>query len=216
MLVVMLVLDIKRIRYTLIAFPMLALMAGYALSHIEHERIRRYLALSILVSTCFVSVFGYKAFLEGSSASNIRHAGKYINTLNVDEVEVVPLQQLTSSINPVISVPLLDLVTRKPIVLSSEHFSFVEDKPVWIDKSTLRFSWEYAPPDYYRANNEMKNKIMVIILSDPEQKLPDVIQQRLSGFYRDKRFDSQEGVFRYTTIVDIYLPSEMQETSATL
>ena len=216
MLALIVVLDIKRIRYALIAFPMLALMAGYAFSHIEHERIRRYLALSIIVSTCLVSVFGYKTFLEGSSASNIRHAGEYINALNVAEIEVVPLQQLSSSINPMISVPLLDLSTRKPIVLSSDHFVLAEDKPNWIERSTFRFSWEYHLPDYYRAKHDTQNKSMVIILSDPEQKLPDAIRQRLSGFYRDKRFDNQEGIFRYTTIVDIYLPFEMQEKNTTL
>lgn len=216
MLALLIVLDIERIRYAIIVFPMLALMAGYALSHIKEARIRRYLTLSILVSASMISFFGNKAFLGGSSASNIKIAGEYINTLNVTEVEVIPLHQVKSNVNPALSIPLLDLVTSKKVVYRGKELTHSELNKPWIQKSTLRFSWEYKIPAFYRSINETQNKVYAIILSYPNQVLPESVKSRLSNFYRARRFDNQEGIFQYTTIVDIYMPVENKKTSMAL
>jgi hypothetical protein len=206
MLILVLVLDIQRIRYVLISFPMLALMAGYALSHIEYARVRRYLALCIIVSSTIFSLFGHAAFLGTTSASNIKHAGEYINSLDGSVVEVVTLPQTRSTVNPILSIPLFDLFTHKQVIYRDDQIISNKSKPQWMERSPLRFGWEYDLPSYYRFEKEVSKNIIAVISNNRNQKLPVNIQKRLAGFYPVRRFDMQEGIFRYTTIVDVYVP----------
>lgn len=206
MLILVLVLDIRRIRYVLITFPMLALMAGYALSHIKCARIRRYLVLCIIASSTVFSSFGYATFLETTSASNIKHAGEYVNSLDGSVVEVVTLPQTRSTVNPILSIPLFDLFTHKQVIYGDEQIISNKSKSQWMERSPLRFSWEYDLPSYYLSRKEAPKNIIAVISNSKIQKLPRDIQERLAGFYLVRRFDAQEGIFRYTTIVDVYVP----------
>ena len=61
-------------------------------------------------------------------------------------------------------------------------------------------------PEYYRNEKQRKHDIIAVISSDHNQVLPAEVKEKLSGYYRDKRFNKDEGIFRYKTIVDIYLP----------
>ena len=209
MLLLILILDIKRIRYILIAFPMIALMAGYALSYINHEKIRRYLILSILVSASTISVFGHASFLKGSSAVNLKQAGDYINSLELSSVEVITLEQSRSSVNPVVSVPLFDLYIQKPVYYWDAYpMETLKGKSYQLT-SPLRFTWEYKLPEYYKKGSKSKNNIIAIVLGSEYQVLPDNVSKKLSGYYKEKSFNTQAKIFRYTTIVDIYLPIKM-------
>lgn len=206
MLTLILVLDISRIRYVLIAFPMLALMAGYALLHINCARIRRYLAMCIVVSASVFSIFGYASFLKTTSASNIQHAGEYVDSLDGTVVEVVALPQDRSSVNPILSIPLFDLVTNKQVIYRNDQIISNKQKAQWMERSPLRFSWEYDLPSYYLSKDNSTDNIVVVISDNKNQYFPKDIKDRLAGHYPVRRFEAQEKVFLYTTIVDVYVP----------
>lgn len=214
MLLLVLMADIRRVRYVLILFPMLALMAGYALAHIEAARIRRYLTLCILLSASLFSVTGFSAFLASSSASNIQHASEYIDSMDISVVEIIALSQDRSSINPAMSIPLFDLHSQKQIIYRGNE---VGDNQRQLNRhqtspqlsprlSPLRFTWEYDVPGYYLHKNENTEKVVVVVSGSQDQVLPVEIKDRLSGYLLTRRFDNDEGIFRYKTIVDVYVP----------
>lgn len=207
MVLLMLLMDMERIRYVLIVFPMLALMAGYALSRVNRVDVRRYLVLSVLVTACTVSVFGHASFLKENSAANLQHAANYLDKLDYTSAEVILLGQGQSSVNPLMSLPLLDLYTHKEVKLSG--LNRLENNALTNvqKRSTLRFTWEYELPGYYNLTTDNEQEVVVIVLSDKSQALPVAVKERLSGYYRDRRFEQDEGIFRYKTIVDIYLPA---------
>ena len=212
MVLLVLLLEIKRIRYALIVFPMLALMAAYALRQISDSRIRNYTVLCITVSSVAVTLFGYTPFVNKTSAVNIKHAGEFLNKINSSTVEVILLPQTKSSINPAVSVPLLDLFTKKNLVywqqpvlmpLPEQHLS----------TSSLRFSWEYKLTNFYEMSNEIPNKAIVIISNGDTQVLSAVIMQRLNGFHLTRRFAQHEGIYRYSTIVEVYEAIRQHESA---
>lgn len=206
MLLLILAMDIERIRYLIIVFPMLALMAGYAIAHLHNMEIRRYLVLSILATASTVSVLGHASFLRDHSAVNMQAAANYVNALEYSGVEVVLLEQQQSSVNPMISLPLFDFYTQKNVFyrdLAGQNEYKLTDAQ---KKSTLRFTWEYKSPEYHNLVNQEEQNVIAVIYSDKNQVLPVEIEEKLSGYYRGKRFNKDEGIFRYKTIVDIYLP----------
>ena len=212
MLLLVLLLDIKRIRYALIVFPMLALMAAYALRQISDSRIRNYLVLCIIVSSVTVTLYGYSSFLNTTSASNIKQAGEFLNNIKSPTVEVILLSQTKSSINPMVSVPLLDLFTTKNLVYWKEPVLIPEPEQQHLNTSSLRFSWEYKLANYYEMSNEIADRPIVIISNSDTQALPVEIAERLNGYYLTRRFAQYEGVYRYSTIVDVYETSRQHES----
>ncbi|WP_455198581.1 ArnT family glycosyltransferase, partial [Kaarinaea lacus] len=182
MLFLVFVLDIERIRYVLIVFPMLALMAGYAISHLNSRIFRRYLALSILVTASTVSVMGHASFLSQTSAVNLQSAANDINNLDYPGVEIIVLEQQNSSVNPLISVPLLDLYLQKPVIPTNvdRRGSKLLSKEQL--KSTLRFTWEYRIPDYYQPGNQKDKNIIAVISSYENQEIPANVSQHLTGY----------------------------------
>ena len=199
------VLGINRIRYILPVFPMLALMAAYGLREVRCGEIRKYIVLCMVASSVALSVLGFRPFLEQTSAVNLKQAGEYLDTLDASDVEVIALQQRHAAVNPAVSVPLLDLHTSKRLIFRS-------DGPAptgrGVDESSLRFTWEHRNPKYYDYDaGAGGTEAVVVIADDDAQPLPDGIAQRLVGYRLSKQFIASEDVFRYQTVVKIYLPA---------
>jgi len=211
MLLLVLLLEIKRIRYALIAFPMLALMAAYTLRQIADYRIRNYLVLCIIVSSTAVTLYGYASFVNKTSAINIKHAGEFLNNINSPMVEVILLPQTKSSINPAVSVPLLDLFTKKNLVYWQQPVLIPEPEQQHLNTSSLRFSWEYKLENHYEMSPEKADKAIVIISNGTTQALPAVVTERLNGFHIEQRFAQYEGIYRYSTIVEVYEANRRHE-----
>ena len=211
MVLLVLLLEIKRIRYVLVVFPMLALMAAYALRQISDSRVRNYMVLCIIVSSLTVTLYGYSSFMNITSANNIKQAGEFLNNIKSPTVEVILLPQTKSSINPMVSVPLLDLFTKKNLVYWKEPGSISQPDLQRLSKSALRFSWEYKLANYYEMSNKIADKAIVIISNGDAKALPAVITERLDGYYLKRRFAQHEGVYRYSTIVEIYETIRRQE-----
>jgi len=199
--------QIGRIRYLLALFPMLALMAAYGLREIRNCEARSFAAWCAVTSSLVVALFAYLPFLHTASAANLQQAGAYLDGVDAERVEVIALEQTRAGIHPAVSVPLLDLFTRKPLVYRPDLTPLAP--PAGIDTSPLRFTWEYALPRYYLAAtaNPEQHTAVAVILGEPSQLLPQRVAQYLAQHCLSGEFTTSEGVFGYQTIVRIYQPA---------
>jgi len=197
--------EIKRIRYLLPAFPMLALMASYGLREIRDAAVRKLVVLCTVASSVVIMFFGFLPFAQNASVANLKQAGAYLDTLPADRVEVIALPQLHALVNPDVSVPILDLFTSKRLVL--RHDAGAAPAAETLSKSSLRFTWEYHNPAYYAAATDAPaDSAVAVIASDPAQLLPASIGPRLRGYRLSRQFIVADNVFGYRTIVQVYLP----------
>jgi len=130
---------IRRIRYIIMVFPMLTLMASYGLQRIGQKAAVRFIVLSVVAFSIAVGAFGYLPFLRKNSAANIERAGRYLDSLGIAEAEVYTLSSENSSVNPAVAVPILDLFTKKRL---SYHYSGKKPETEEMFRSPFRFSWE--------------------------------------------------------------------------
>ncbi|MBI4838540.1 MAG: glycosyltransferase family 39 protein [Nitrospirae bacterium] len=190
-------LQIRRIRYVMIVFPMLALTASYGLQQVRDEQLRKFIVLCIIVSSMTVSAFAYLPFLQNTSAVNLKSAGKFINSLDINKAEVFTKTDAWSPVNQAVSVPVFDLFTAKKI---SYHYSPGAVPPKdELSKSPFRFAWEYKNPAYY-MDKATDGKTAVVVISENAGYQPD-----FAGKYRNYRvFRHSEGVFQHRTFVTVY------------
>ncbi|MBE0446726.1 MAG: glycosyltransferase family 39 protein [Actinobacteria bacterium] len=198
-------LQIERIRYIIMVFPMLALMASYGLQEIRDRDLRKFVALCAIVSSLTVAVFAYYPFLQRMSTVNLKSAGEYLNSIGAEDIEVFTvLSKDFIEVNPAVSVSILDLFSNQNITYRYNHPS-----PPWekIQTSSLRFTWDYKNPQYYTFNNNLKENTMVVVISGAEDEvLPNKIAQRLKDYRLLKVFKTSVGIFRHQTLVKVYQP----------
>lgn len=201
--------QIGRIRYLLALFPMLALMAAYGLREIRNSEARAFAAWCAVTSSLVVALFAYLPFLHTASAANLQQAGAYLDGVDAERIEVIALEQTRAGIHPAVSVPLLDLFTRKSLAYRPDLTPL--SPPAEIDTSPLRFTWEYSLPRYYLAatSNPEPRTTVAVILGEPSQLLPQRAAQRLAQHCLSGEFRTSEGVFGYQTIVRIYQPASV-------
>lgn len=203
--VLLLLMQVKRIRYTVPLFPMLSLMAAYGVNDIKDLAARRYLVLSAVAASVAVAVFAYLPFLEGLSMRNLKDAGAYLDTLKEERVRVYVLSQ-GNSLNPAVSVPLLDLFTGKDIVF--EYKPGRMPGPRKLRESALRFTWEYRNPRYYEPPGLLKRArggtAVAVIARNARDPLPAEARKALGGYGAAAVFDKGSNLFRYRTAVTVY------------
>lgn len=204
MLLLLVLLGVKRARYILIALPMLALMAGYAMREVADRRIRRFIVSCAIVSTLVTSVFGYLPLLKRMSAVNLLAAGEHLNGMDVEAVEVYTLPQPQSVINPAIAVPILDLFTDKRIIYRGN--AVAPPAPASIATSPLRFTWEYDTPGYFRPRTDgPRAAAVVVIIAYRNLPLPDRIgAKKTANFQLSREFSVSDDFFRFKTLVRVY------------
>lgn len=202
----MVVLQVERIRYVMMAFPALALMASYGLQEIRDGKLRRFIALSAVASSLTIALFAYTPFLQGISAANVKNAGEYVNATGSGPIEVVALPARgAADINPAIAVPILDLFTARDIIYRYDRPS---PGTTGSATSSLRFTWEYRNPAYYAPSDEVPANTVVVISGSPDEPLPGSIAERISTYRLSKAFTASTGIFRYQTIVRVYEKEE--------
>jgi 4-amino-4-deoxy-L-arabinose transferase-like glycosyltransferase len=207
LIILIVLLQIRRSRYVMVIFPMFTLMASYGLSYLKSSDIKRYIVSSIIAFSLVVAIFAYLPFLKSMSEENIHRAGKLLNALNVKVVRVFTLPSATSAVNPAVSVPVLDLYTNKHI--SYQYDDNVVPPQKAIEKSPLRFTWEYRNPDYYKkyVNDNGKNTAVVVI-SNRDDTLPEYIAEEIKGLEQTHIFNTYTGIFRYNPVVTVFQPSQ--------
>jgi len=204
-------LQIERIRYIIMVFPMLALAAAYGLNEIKSERLKKFTVLCAVSMSFIVAVFGYLPFLQGISAVNLKDAGKYLDANGTKDIEVFVLPQKDfKEANPAVAVPVLDLFTNRNIAY---RYDYKSPPTELINTSSLRFTWEYINPLYYipgvsdrkKANG---NITVVIISGSTGETIPSHIMQRLEDYKLSKTFNTNNELFHYQTIVSVYQPDK--------
>jgi len=206
LLILIVVLQIKRSRYALIIFPMLTLMASYGLSIIKTDQVKRYILASIVMTSVIVAVFAYKPLLMDMSLGNLQAAGAYLDSLELEEIEVLTVQPEDSTVNIAVTVPVLDLFTQKKI---SYHYDKSNTPPLEdIKESPLRFTWEYTNPAHYESGSSVTESVrgIVLIANGPVKELPHEIEKRVSVLNAVQVFNRTTGLFRFNPVVAIYLP----------
>ncbi|MBI4689982.1 MAG: glycosyltransferase family 39 protein [Nitrospirae bacterium] len=197
-------LRIKRIRYIIMIFPMLSLMASYGLAQIRDKEIIRFISLCVVIFSFVTAIFVYLPFMQKISIVNLKDGGKFLDSLNEPNVEVFVLPSKDPVCNPAISVPILDLFTKKNIKYEYDNIAYYQ---TWenIEKSPLRFTWEYKNPGYYAwSNDSAKDAAVVVISEEPEDFLPERVKLRLKGYGISRVFNTYDDVFSYRTSISVY------------
>jgi 4-amino-4-deoxy-L-arabinose transferase-like glycosyltransferase len=202
-ILLVLILQVKRIRYLMPIFPLLAITAAYGIRRLPSQRLQKYLVLSSLGSSLIMTFGALLPFTKHLSITNIQNSGRFLNTLDSSNIAVFTAHQAAKDANFKINIPLLDLYTHKRIY-SLDSITEVELKP--IDKtSSFRFSWEQKLPDFYQppiAGNELRDPLVVISLGLP--RLPADILTRTSQYRYVKEFKQNTRLFSYKTFATIY------------
>jgi hypothetical protein len=194
---------IRRIRYIIMAFPMLTLMASYGLQRIRQKAAIRFIALSVVAFSITVGVFGYLPFIKKNSAANIEKAGRYLDSLGIAEAEVYTVSLENSFVNPAVAVPVLDLFTKKRL-----SYHYIGNKPVdgELSRSPFRFSWEYANPPYYEQTKKTftEQNAIVVISDGAAPRLPEYIQQNIAEYRNSITFGATDFIYEYQSVVTVY------------
>ncbi|HEY7725742.1 MAG TPA: glycosyltransferase family 39 protein [Anaeromyxobacteraceae bacterium] len=201
-LLVLLLLRVNRIRYWIPAFPMLALLGAYGLQAVRIREVRRLVLTCAVASSLVVALSGYLPFLRGTSAMNLKAAGEYLDAIGESRVEVLTPPQPDSEVNPAVAVPLLDLYTSKELVYV--YRDPPRSQAEGVERSALRFTWEYRNPGYYSAGRGGAETAIAVISDAAGGPLPEGVEQRLSGHRLARVFAADEGVFRFKTMVAVY------------
>jgi hypothetical protein len=206
MVLLIVLFQIKRARYAMITFPMFTLMASYGIQRIKSLEIKKCITSCIVASSITIAIFAYLPFLQSLSLANLMNAGKALDSLEIEKIEVFTIQSKRSIVNTAIAVPILDLFTKKDICYHYE--SEIVFSPEVIKKSSLRFTWEYKNPQYYTlCRDDSKEDSAIVVISNSTFKtLPEYIKQKLKGYQEYKTFKTSTGVFRYSPVVIIFLP----------
>jgi len=204
LVILVVLMQIQRIRYIIMVFPMLALMASYGLRELRGKDIKRFFAFSVFFSSLIVGFFAYLPFLQGISTVNLKDAGNFSNSLKEANIEVFTLLPEDPTMNPAVSVPILDLFTNKNIIYNYNRESFAQPKEV-VEKSPLRFTWEYRNPPYYSNNSFSNNDTAVIVISEsPGDTLPEEVGKRVAGYRLSGVFKKSDDIFIYRPCVRVY------------
>lgn len=204
LLLVVFFFQIRRIRYIIMVFPMLTLMASYGLQQIRQKEIIKFISLSIVVFSLVLSISAYLPFLRQNSASNLAKAGNYLDDLGATAAVVITVPSKTSVVNPAVSVPILDLYTRADLSYVYEEKTARGENE--ISESPLRFTWEYINPYYYRMREGAdKGASFVAIIADGVPgELPEEIKESLSGYDTSVSFNTTDSIYEYQPVITIY------------
>ncbi len=203
MLLVVMVLELRRIRYMLVLLPMLALMAAYGLEIVKRVEYRKFIAANTVVTAVLVVAVGYLPFFQRTSADNIKQAGEYLDSIQAGTTEVYVLPQTNSSVNPAVAVPMLDLFTDQQLVYHADAGTGPDAQT--IAELPWRWTWEVGSPEYLSpVGTSGTASTVVVIQSEMEQVVPDSLAERIDGYHLKKEFAETTRVFRYQTIVRIY------------
>jgi hypothetical protein len=174
-------------------------MAAYGISGIKAESAKRFLILAAVMSSLVIAIFAYLPFLEGFSARNLKNAGAYLDSLEVENVKVFTMPQ-ESAVNPAVAVPMLDLHTKKEVLFYYDTTSLPPIEKY--KKHPLRFTWHYSNPDYY-SSKEGEKYAVAVISGGCDVRLPEHVEEEMRDLRSQKSFDIK-GRFRFKTVVTVH------------
>jgi len=150
-----------------------------------------------------VAFVGFLPLLKSLGVQNLQEAGKYLNTLHIESVEVVSFAGENAVVNPDLGVPVLDIYTDKKL-----FYNKTQIEPQTIERvqtSPLRFTWEYPLPQYYSPGKEDKTfDGLVIISDDPSRPMPETVENKISQYPVRKTFQQSSYIFKHQTFITVY------------
>lgn len=189
--------QVRRIRYVIPLMPLLGLMAAYGLMALRGARLRRLVALLAVGSALAVAWGGYLPFLRTNSLVNLQTAARAIDAHPSADVLVVALPQ-RSIVNPALAVPLLDLYTHKRVLYD---YTLVPIRPTEeIMASPFRFTWTYRNPAYYLPAEGVRPGLIAVVHDEPVE----VAARWAVGYREIGFFDTHEGLYRYRPLVSLF------------
>ena len=198
-------LELRRIRYSIPIFPLLALMAGYGLRDLAAPPLRRHLLLVVAASSLLLAWGGFLPFLQSMSERNLQEAGRYLDTLGVGGAEVIVLPPAEPVMNPAIAVPLLDLFSSSPLQYRE---LYPAQAPPDVASSSLRFTWELPVAQFYATLSELvPAEALVLILPGGEVVIPPELGDKIRRFGPPRRFATDSGIYQHRTLVEVYGPA---------
>jgi hypothetical protein len=197
------ILEVKRIRYLVPIFPVLAVAAACGIRRLPDQRSRKFLVLSALGGSLTLVFGAFLPFTGELSTTNIQQSGRFLNSLAAEEIAVYTAPQSARNPNLMINVPLLDLFTSKRIYSLN---ALVDAEPPAVEmKSSFRFTWEQQLPDFYRPPEGALNKaVPLVVIYSRSPRLPPAIRERVSRYRRVRAFERSSGLFGYKTLVKVY------------
>lgn len=186
-----------RARYAVPLLPFVALAAAYGLGAVRDRGTRRLVSLGVVASALVVAYGAYLPFLRSTSLANLAAAGRLLDGLAGDLVEVRALPQRLSSGNTAAAIPLLAYATRKRVACPEPWPTGGDETAV--RASPLRFSWELRRPPFFAAPGASRVvPAAVVVISGEPASAPQ------PGLRERARFDATSGVFKYQTLVTVY------------
>jgi len=192
-------LQMKRIRYILPLLPLLALMASCGLQTLKERQVRRFAGMAIVSSSLIILLAGYLPFFKTTSMMNIMEAGRFIEELPGEAIEVYVLPQNRSGGNTALAIPQLDLFTSKRIINRQDWRQLPPGK--LSSHAPLLFSWRISRPPFYGPGYLQGIKPLVVLGGGRQERkeLSLAESRNLAG-----QFVRHSGVFRFSTMVEIY------------
>lgn len=195
--------QVKRIRYTIPIFPLVALMAAYGLKETLDRKLAKQVVFSVAATSFIIAFAGFLPFLKTLGVRNLQQAGRFVNTLPLTAVEVVSLAGENAVVNPDTVVPVLDIYTVKNIVYDQKPLG--RQTLERAKTSPLRFTWELPLPEYYLpAADKKEAEALVVILDDPGRALPPGLENKIAAFPHQKTFHQSSYIFQHQTFVSVY------------
>jgi hypothetical protein len=206
----LIVMRVERARYLLVVFPMVAMAAGYGLQTLGSGRLKRFVALCAFSYSLAVAAFFYRPFLMNVSLVNLKEAGELLNSRRAATADVRTLPPGSLLVNPAVAVPLLDIYYSGRI--SYDPGSKTTSRDDTVRQSPFRFSWDYRNPGYYALGEAdgTEDSAVVVISGEAKPPLPPGLAERTASLERHS-LAASSGVFRYRTLLSIYLPAARQE-----
>jgi len=198
MLLVLLVLGVRRIRYTIPVLPFFSLMAAYSVNMLGRPRVVRSFAYCALVASFVMALAAYSPFLQTNSLVNLQKAGQYLDSEGIENVSVRAMPQ-RSVINPEVTVPMLDLYTQARIIY--EHRMVPTMSSEKIEKSSFRFTWTYRNPEYYKPEKTDVRTVTQVVVTPETDRVEAHIEP---GMELVERYDINDGLFKFRPFVLIY------------
>jgi len=203
LVILLLIMQVKRIRYTVPVFPMLALMAAYGLGKLQNKKLTKQLVFSVVGTSYVVAFWGFLPFLQTLGVGNLQAAGNFVNSVPGTSVEVISIAGADAVVNPATAVAVLDIYTDKDLFY--EHEPVSPEVLERVKTAPLRFTWEFPVPGYYSSRPAAKDIGALVIISDArERAVPPDIENKISLYPFQKIFDQSSMIFKHQTYVRVY------------
>lgn len=196
------VLQIRRMRYLILVFPMLCLMASYGATQMKRVLNCRFIVFSAAAFSFVIAFTAFLPFERSTSAENIKDASAYLDALGVRTVEVLTPVPRTYVMNTSAVVPLLDLFLHKKIhyQYDASSFSLPED----VETSALRFTWTYKNPSYYQEHDPAEKRAVVVVSDSAGDELPDAVLRHTLGYSQSRTFTLRDDAYQHQTFITVY------------